>query len=230
MDNVNRGIWRHGKIKTFLTRGLFKPIFRPLLYKKEDELHRQFLDVLQQPIIKLDTTQKRLLVAVSWLLSTPKNIFEYLFLEGDDNRAYLYPVRYSNLKNGHLCAHYTQAFVLWNLEQILKNDYEFQQKINLTIKDFEYILEHVYGKKNLTLDYLNQLREEFDLDKMDVDPRDWGIIYVHRIFDLLINDEKIINDVISDWDKDIAEKMSFIVWMNEVFSEEKSLSIDIMNR
>lgn len=228
-EKLSRGVWRHGRIKTFLTRGVLKSVFRPLLYKTEDEVHKSFLDTLN-PISELDTTDAKIEVVVLWLVYAPKDLFERIFVEDDRNESYLPAVKYANMKNGHLCAHYTQAFVLWHIEQFLNNVNEYQQTIGLTIDDFEYVLEHVYGKKNLTIDYLNQLREEFDLNKLKVDPRDWGIIYVNRILDLLVNDEEIIQHVISEWDRDIIQKMSFITWINDFFVEGRNLSVDIMNR
>jgi hypothetical protein len=61
---------------------------------------------------------------------------------------------------------------IWHLVQVLKNDEDFRNNVGLTIADIEYALAKFYGAKNLTMQYLNEIRTQFDLTAMQVDPRD----------------------------------------------------------
>jgi hypothetical protein len=42
-------------VKTFLTRGAFRTIFKPLLYSKEDRFHAEFVNVFNAAVKALDT-------------------------------------------------------------------------------------------------------------------------------------------------------------------------------
>ena len=49
-----RGIWRHGRVKTFLTRGIVGPLFRSSLYTQEELIHYSFTGALNELVVKLD--------------------------------------------------------------------------------------------------------------------------------------------------------------------------------
>ncbi|WP_209124472.1 hypothetical protein [Alkalihalobacillus sp. BA299] len=224
-----RGIMQHGLFKTFLTRGKFKSVFKPLIYKKEDHVHSDFLNAFLPTVNGLNLDDNQLRFVAYWLYIVPKELFEEVFIANENGEYYLTAVKESDLKNGHLCAYYTQAFVLWYLEQILKNSEEFGNIVGISIEDFEYVITKFYGAKNLTMQYLDEIRTQFDLPTMQVDPRDWGIIYVHNIYDLLINDEQVKYNSINKWDKDIIEKNNFIAFIAQFFADKKEQSLIIMN-
>lgn len=225
-----RGIMRHGRFKTFLTRGIFRNTFKPLLYKNEDYVDFDFREVFLPLAKRLNTEDNQMFFLAYWLITVPKDLFEILFIAGGNGKYYLNAVKDSDLKNGNLCGHYTQAFVLWHLEQILKNNDEFRNKVGITMEDIDYILNNIYGSKNLTTQYLNELRTQFDLEKMEVDPRDWGIIYVYNIYDLLINNEQIKNKSISEWDRNILEKIEFLDFIVRFFNDKKEDTLAVLNR
>lgn len=118
---------------------------------------------------------------------------------------------------------------IWHLEQLLKNSEEFRNTVDISIDDVEYILSKFYGAKNLTLQYLNEIRTQFNLSTKKVDPRDWGVHYVYNIYDLLINDEQVKYQSINEWDKDLIEKMSFITFFVQFYANKKAQSIEILN-
>jgi hypothetical protein len=62
---------------------------------------------------------------------------------------------------------------------------------------------------------------------MNVDPRDWGVYYVYSIFDLLINHEQVKYQSLSDWDKNVTEKMSFIAFFMKFFGTRKGHTLAV---
>jgi hypothetical protein len=216
-------------MKTFLTRGAFRNVFKPLIYKKEDHIHSDFIHAFFPLITNLNTDDNQLRFIAYWLYIVPKELFEEIFIANENGEYYLTAVKHSDLKNGDLCAYYTQAMAIWHLEQILKNSDDFRNTVGMNIDDIEYVLTKFYGTKNLTLQYLNEIRTQFDLSKMNVDPRDWGVHYVYNISDLLINDEQLKYQSLSEWDKDLVEKMNFVMYFIEFFNEKKEQSLALFN-
>jgi hypothetical protein len=225
----NRGIMQHGAFKTFLTRGAFRSLFKPIIYKKEDHIHSEFRHAFLPLANGLNTKDKLGRFLAYWLYSAPKELFEEIFIANEHGEYYLTAVRDSDLQNGQLCAHYTQAFVLWYLEQLLKNSEEYRNAVGISMSDVEYILSEFYGAKNLTMQYLNEIRALFNVKAMQVDPRDWGIIYVHNIYDLLINNEQLKYKSMSEWDNDLIEKTSFILFVAQFINDKKEQSLIVMN-
>ncbi|MED4297372.1 hypothetical protein P4678_22315 [Priestia megaterium] len=223
-----RGIMQHGSFKTFLTRGKLKSVFKPLLYKQEDYVHSDFLHAFLPLTRRLNYEDKKGRFLVYWLYLVPKELFEEIFIVNGNGDYYLTAVRDSDLQNGTLCAHYTQAFVLWHLEQMLKNSEEYRNTIDINMNDVEYILSELYGVKNLCVQYLNEIRTHFNVTSMQVDPRDWGIIYVHNIYDLLINNHELKVKSLNEWNENFIEKTNFITFVNQFFSEKRKESIKIV--
>lgn len=48
------GIFRHGPLKTFLTRGFLRSIFKPLFYSKSDNIQANFVEVVNDLVIKIE--------------------------------------------------------------------------------------------------------------------------------------------------------------------------------
>jgi hypothetical protein len=225
----NRGIMSHGAFKTFLTRGAFRSVFKPMLYKKEDHIHHDFIDTFLPFLNNINLKDNQTRFIAYWLYIVPKELFEKIFIADEKGEYYLTAVKYSDLQNGTLCAYYSQAMAIWHLEQILKNSEDYRNTVGLTIADFEYVLSEFYGAKNLTMQYLNEIRTQFDLSTMQVDPRDWGVHYVYNIYDLLINDEQVKYQSLNEWDKNIVEKMSFITFFVQFFADSKERSLAVLN-
>ncbi|MBT2663881.1 hypothetical protein [Bacillus sp. ISL-45] len=221
------GIMQHGAVKTFLTRGAFSSVFKPLIYKKEDHVHHDFLNAFLPLIENINMQDNSLRFVTYWLYLIPKELFEEIFITDENGERYLNAVKHSDLKNGALCSYYTQAMAVWHLEQLLNNNEELSKNIGITISDIEYVLIKFYGTKNLTLQYLNEIRGEFDLSKMNVDPRDWGVHYVYSIYDLLINDEQVKYRALKDWDNNLEEEINFITFFIQFFSAQKEQSLAV---
>jgi hypothetical protein len=218
---LKKGVFTHGPLKTFLTRGLFKSIFKPLLYSKEDHIHSNFLNVLNNCIIKIDNLDQQYQLLLSfWLVHVPKLWFETIFIKDERGFTYLNLVEKSDTNNGEECAYISQAYTLWIIEQFLKNDKNFQQTVTLSISDFENVSKLLLGNSKI-ITYLSYFRSKFDIDKMDIDPRDWPIFYIYEIADLLIGNKQLLNSTLQGWDKDIIRKTEFIVFGAAFFAEQK---------
>ena len=77
------------------------------------------------------------------------------------------------------------------------------------------------GQENKIIHYLNYYREKFDLKKLEVDPRDWSIIYVWDICDTLITDKKVLKETMQEWNDDMLKKMEFISFTTHFIVEQK---------
>ena len=112
---MKKGVFTHGPLKTFLTRGLFKSIFKPLLYSKEDHIHSNFLNVLNNCIIKIDNLDQQYQLLLSfWLVHVPKLWFETIFIKDERGFTYLNLVEKSDTNNGEECAYITSIYTLDN--------------------------------------------------------------------------------------------------------------------
>jgi hypothetical protein len=135
-----KGIMSHGTVKTFLTRGAFRNVFKPLLYKNEDHVHHDFFQAFLPLISNINMEDNHLRFIAYWLYIVPKELFEEIFIANENGEYYLTAVKNSDLKNGDLCAYYTQAMAIWHLQQILKNSEDFKNTVGITIDDIEYVL------------------------------------------------------------------------------------------
>lgn len=227
---MKRGIFRYGIFKAFLTRGLFRKLFKPLLYSKTDKIHDEFISVLNKFTVEMNKLVSREgrafpIPFMFWLVIVPKEFFEAIFIEDEKNNTYLDVVRNATTQNGSECSYLTQAFVLWNLQQFLENDKGFRQKMGFSIEDVEKVVTLILGKENKVIHYLNYLREKFDTDKLEIDPRDWSFVYVAEVAKLLINDKQVLTDTLQEWDNDLIQKMEFISFETQFFLDKKNFSM-----
>lgn len=225
---MSKGIFRHKKFKTFLTRGLLRPIFKPFLYTKEDNIHSDFIEVLNNMVVKINRINlKDKDVIIFWLVIVPRMYFEEIFIEDENNKVYLDIIKYSTENNGKEGAYITQAYVLWILQQMLTNKPELKEKMSISIEGLEILINHILGKDNKVQYYLEKYRNKFDLKKLEVDPRDWPIIYIGDICQTLINDTDILKTAIKAWNDNIIEKMKFIAFDVDFFGEKQKQAIKL---
>lgn len=220
---MNYGIFRHGFFKTFLTRGFLRSIFEPLLYTKSDKIQADFVEVVNDFVVKIEREikPKNAMAVMYWLAIVPKLFFEMIFVENEKGEVYLDVLKNATENNGNECAFITQAFILWNLQQILQNKQEYKEEMGFSIEDLEEITKIILGQDNKIIHYLNYYREKFDLKKLEVDPRDWSIIYVSDICNALVTDKKVLKETLQEWDSDMIKKMEFISVTTHFMVEQK---------
>lgn len=232
--NMSSGIFKHGLIKTILTRGFLSPIFKSMLYTKEDNIHNDFVEVVNDFVVKVprDIKPKSEKTMLFWLAIVPKNFFEAIFIDNDKAPAYLNVVENATQNSGKECAYITQAFILYNLEQILQNKAGFKEAMGFTIEDLENVTKIILGEDNKILTYLNHFREKFDLKKIGqetfIDPRDWSIFYVAEITKQLINNKEIAKKSLGKWDEDLIEKTKFVLFTGQFFSHQNEIAMKIV--
>ena len=208
-------------------RGLFGKQLRPLLYSDQVKLHYSFTERLNSQVAFFqDKIQEDFLdKTIFWLIAVPEQLFEFVFLP-DENGNISVPVLRGKIEpNGIKCAHITQAFVLWNLEQILKNSKDYQSELGLSIEHFEILTHDSIIGRNEIQTYLQKYREEFT--KKYINPRDWALIYVWDICDVLIPDEKKRMEIMREWNDDTLEKGELISEEIRFFANAKKKSLEL---
>jgi len=225
------GIFRHGPLKTFLTRGFLRSIFKPLFYSKSDNIQANFVEVVNDLVIKIENgiKHKNKLAIIYWLAIVPKLFFEMIFIENERGEVYLDLLKNATEDKGKECAFITQAFILWNLQQLLQNKEDYKKEMGFSIEDLEEIIKITLGKNNKIIHYLKYYREKFNLEKLEIDPRDWSIIYVWDICETLITDKEILKDTMGDWNNDALEKINFTLLTIEFIVEHKENAPKISN-
>lgn len=216
------GIFRHGVFKTFLTRGFLSPVFKPLLYNKSDNIQWDLVKTTNDFILKIDREVKteNTITIMFWLGAVPKSFFEMIFIENEKGEAYLDVLKNATESKGKECTFITQAFILWNLQQILKNKKGYKNEMGFSIEDLEEITKTILGQNNKIIHYLNYYRKKFDLKKLEVDPKDWPLIYVWDICKTLISDKKVLKETMQALNKDILKNMKFILLTTHFIGEQ----------
>lgn len=221
------GIFNHGPIKSFLTRGPFRRTFQPLLYSPKDKFHYTFVECLEFQLQRLPTSVEKVnLKSVAyWLCHAPKDFFEMLFLsnEGEHN-IHPIPILQGKIENyGNECAYVTQAFILCNLEQILINDKDYREKFNLSVLDLEILTHDSLIGRNSIIKHLNRYRKLSS--SKNLDPRDVYLIYIWDICDILIPNPEERMKIMGCWDDDTVGKMGTIHRIIDFFVHAKRVSL-----
>jgi len=225
------GIFRHGLFKTFLTRGFLRSFFVSFFYSNADNIQAEFVRVINDFIIEIESKVKteNKMAIMYWLAIVPKLFFETVFIEDENGIIFLNVPINATENKGQECAFITQAFILWNLQQLLKNDEGYNEEMGFSIEDLEKIVKIILGKDNKIIYYLNYYRDKFDLKKLEVDPRDWSIIYVWDICDTLITDKKVLKEAMQEWNDDIFKKMDLISFTTDFIIEHKESARKLSN-
>lgn len=226
---MSRGIMKHGPVKTFFTRGILGDLFRPILYSKIDKINFEFVEVITKTIKGIDAkihSPNKMALQI-WFSMAPLEHFELLFLPDKNNNTIIPMLEKAEISNGKECAYLTQGFMLFYLEQLLKNSPEYKEKIKISIEDINNTCNIIFGENNRVLFYLNYFRNKFD--RNIIDPRDESIIYVYRATELFIPDSNRKKIAIKEWDDDIIGKFSFINGFTEFIIIQKENSLKMMN-
>ncbi len=235
---ADKGIFRYTGFKRFLTQGLFRKIFQPIFFNNAEHIHNSFLNPLVDCLraIKDNVQKDKQLILSFWLIRVPRELFEEIFIDGDKpNELMSFATKNADNLKAEKCTYITQAYVLWTLEQFLENDKIFQNKIDLTIEQIEYVLKDILKFQD-TLNYLNFFRKEFDLEKLHkdnenfIDPRDWILFYVWQICEVIYSDKNLMKQTLKDWDNNMLKKMSLTIFDTEYFTEVKNISSNLITK
>ncbi|MNP30467.1 hypothetical protein D3C76_1235400 [compost metagenome] len=227
MSDSKLGVWKHGAFKTFLTRGAFRSVFRPMLFTNEEHFHIDFITIFNDAARKIDTSVMSGKTLTQWLVLAPLRFFENNFLSDETGNSLVPLLQEADRSKAVQSAHFTQAFALWYFQQSLTNDEKLAETLGYDMELVEDALVHIYGMKNLTLDYLNYFREKFDLEALEVDPRDWPLVYYYDLCDMLYSSEQKLNVVIGEWNDDLIARTQYSTLAVTYFSECKKTTLAI---
>jgi len=165
--------------------GIVRKLMIGLLGSRSQRIHSEFGDVIvrtTKELKKSDELIKDLLI--SWLVSLPWAYFEALFINGESwNRSLLAVLDNAQVINGEDCALISQAFCLWHLEQVIRNDENYK---NYSIKEIEQWIKNQTTKGILLTEKLEKFRKTL----CDTPPDDWYFEYINEILNALYTDYK----------------------------------------
>jgi len=175
-----------------------------------EQIYDSFLSVINDTTKVIDEKLDNLtkIALRVWLSSAPLEYFKLLFLPNEDNQIQIPILEKAEHNAGAKCAYLTQGFMLFYLEQILKNSVEYQEQVKIFPSDIDNACNIIFVANSYTLQYLNYFRHTFDNKR--IDPRDEPIIYVYRATELFIPDNQRKKVAIEKWDEDISGKIKFI--------------------
>lgn len=224
-----RGIMKHGPIKTFFTRGILGGLFRPILYSKVDKINYDFVRVITETIEVIDKkipNQYNMALQI-WLSMAPLEHFGLLFLPDENNEILIPMLEKAEVNSGRECAYLTQGFMLFYLEQFIKNSPDFREKTTMTLKDIDDMCDLFFGEGNKTRKYLDYFRNLFDRSQIDF--RDEPIMYVYESTKLFIHDKERQRLAIQKWDDDVISKYGFIAGFGEFINIQKDNCLKMIN-
>jgi hypothetical protein len=159
-----------------------KKILRSLLGRsKTSKIHSEFGNVLVRTTTETaKVSNKRIKdLIICWCVSLPRAYFEGLFIDDNTcNRDLLAILDNAEVLNGTDCALITQAFCLYELEQVIKSDINYQK---LSMMEIEQVISSKLSRGTFIIQQLNMLRERLK----GLTPDEWCFEYIHEILNLI---------------------------------------------
>lgn len=191
-----RGIGKNSLTKIFLTRSFLGPIFRPLLYSREEYIHYTFLEeitMLTQDIMAMPDLEQRGLTYY-WLIEVPKSLFEGLFIITDHHQKKCNLSDYTNGKDGTGLGYLTQGYILAILPYLVEKDQLLDQLIHPAINDLEKIIFTMFGPENLIFQYQNHFGQLIN-DMLKGPINDViSVSYIQQVIDHMENNSMVFRD------------------------------------
>ncbi|MFA6923707.1 MAG: hypothetical protein WC223_05575 [Bacteroidales bacterium] len=230
----NKGIFRHSKLKTFFKKGFLGKLSRLIFFKNEDYIHFRFINCLSNNISKIQKSNGNYnkVIILYWLVQLPRELFEELFIEGESKSEIMnFTLKNAENLKSEKCAYITQAYILWNYENILRSDNVFGSAMQRnTIVAFEEIVKSNIESSDEIIDYLNFFRHVFDAkDNGDepVNPKDRILIYIFEICKIIYKDKNKIQEALNKLDQNIRQKLILSFFDVAFFSEAKKTALNL---
>jgi len=196
--------------------GIIHKLIIRLLGTRSQRIHSQFGDVIvrtTKDLEKADELMRDLLI--SWLVSLPWAYFEALFINNESwNGSLLTVLDNAEVINGEDCALISQAFCLWHLGQIIRND---ENSKNYSIKEIERLIKNHITKGIL----LTEKLEEFRKTLQDVPPDDWYFEYINEIIKTLYTNYKKSSSIINGLRSDAQLRLALMMYCTEMIATNK---------
>ena len=230
----NKGVFKQGTIKKFLTGRSLSPIFKPLMFSKTDYIHLSFINPLMEsiPIIQTRTRKELKYIILYWLVQTPRQLFEELFIEGENkNEIMSIATKKAQNKNAIKCTYISQAYSLWYLESMMANDEKFAYIMQISMKELESIIKNEYQYCTETLEYLTLFRNKFNKQEGHSDyiiPKDRILHYILEVCNVLYKDKKAMQKILDEIDKSTRNRLILACFDTAFFSEAKTKTMHLV--
>jgi hypothetical protein len=173
--------------------GIVRKLIIRILGTRSQRIHTEFGDVIirtTKELEKADELIKDLLI--SWFVSLPWAYFEALFInDGSWNEPLLAALDDAQVIRGEDCALISQAFCLWHLEQIIKNDKKYN---NYSMKLIEQWIKNQITRGSSVVEKLEKFRKSLQ----NLPPDDWYFEYIYEILNTLYPDHEKRSSIVKD--------------------------------
>lgn len=163
--------------------GIVRKLMIRLLGTRSQRIHLEFANVVVRTTKELEKADELLRdLLISWFVSLPWAYFETLFIsEKSWNGPLLAVLDNAQVIDGEDCALISQAFCLWHLEQIIRNDDNYK---HYSMKEIEQWITRQITKGILLTEKLETFRKVLQ----GLAPDDWYYEYVGEIVNTLYTD------------------------------------------
>lgn len=144
---------------------------------------------------------------VFWLADFPQALFDTVFALDGTGQSYVPVLVHAETEDGAACAVLTQAYSLWLLQQVLANSSTFRDKMGFDMPEVERIV--AAALPGTVLGALDSYRRRFDLETLEVDPRDWPIVWLWDVTDSLIHNKDTLKKAMGRWNADLLARTAF---------------------
>lgn len=210
-----RGIFRYKGLKGFLTMSIFRSLFRPLLFDKSDYIHASFLASLNscsKTLLSKSLKEEYQTQIGYWLIYFPKFFFEAIFMDGQSEGILSSFTKSADNTIAKKCTYITQAYVIYNIQQLFKNDPAFQNHFGFPVEDMG---ELFFGRLNLNKeieDHLIIFRENYSGKISELlDPRNQIVFYSAEILKIFYSNIDIQQKMLIKFDQDLIKKGELII-------------------
>lgn len=187
-----------------------------LLGSRSKKIHSEFGDVIVRTTKKLEKSNELIKdLLISWLVGLPWAYFEALFINGESwNGSLLAVLDNAQVINGEDCALISQAFCLWHLEQVIRNDENYK---NYSIKEIEQWIRNQTIKGILITEKLEKFRNTL----LDMPPDDWYFEYISEILSALYTDYEKRSSIIDCLRLDSPLRLALMTCSVEMIASTK---------
>lgn len=148
---------------------------------------------------------------IFWLCDAPQELFSHVLETSNEREQSFAILQNADSGDGETIACLTQGYILWILQQFLKNDSDFHAKMAFDIFSAERTAR--LALPQATLESLASYRQRFDPSKMEVHPLDWPIIWLWDIVDVLIHNPSTKRSVMGPWNSNVLSRMAYATEM-----------------
>ncbi len=201
--------------------GIARKLMIRFLGTRSQRIYSEFADVIVRTTKEFekadqsiaDDSIKNLLII--WFVSLPWTYFETLFINKESwNVPLLALLDNAHVINGEDCALVSQAFCLWFLEQLLRNDENYK---SYSMKEIEQWIRDQVTKGIFLTEKLKKFRKVL----RDLPPDDWYFEYINEILSVLYTDHEKRSSIITSMRLDSQLRLALSIYSTEMIVTSK---------